>query len=101
MNENKPNLNKYLPIGTVVLLKNAKKRLMIIGYCSVDAEKKGKMYDYSGCLYPEGMVDSKQIALFDHNQIAKVFYLGLSDQEDKQFKVKLNKAAINFTNKVQ
>ena len=25
--------NKVLPIGTIVLLKNATKRVMIIGYC--------------------------------------------------------------------
>ena len=30
---------KYLPIGTVVTLQNAKKRIMIIGYCPVDNEK--------------------------------------------------------------
>lgn len=77
---------KFLPIGTVVLLKGAKKRLMITGFCSYDEEKRDKAYDYTGCLYPEGIITSKQMALFDHSQIEKIFYLGYSDDEDKAFK---------------
>ena len=81
---------RFLPIGTVVLLKGAKKRLMITGFCSFDDAKKDKAYDYTGCLYPEGIISSKQMALFNHNQIEKIYYLGLQDQEEKSFKEKLN-----------
>lgn len=83
------NLGRFLPIGTVVLLKGGKKRVMITGFCSFDEEKKDKAYDYTGCLYPEGIISSKQIALFNHSQIEKIFYLGLRDEEEKQFKQKL------------
>ncbi len=83
------NLGRFLPLGTVVLLKGAKKRLMITGFCSFDEEKKDKMYDYTGCLYPEGIITSKQMALFDHSQIEKIFYLGLRDNEEIEFKKKL------------
>ena len=48
---------KYLPIGSVVILKNGRKRLMITGYAQVDLEKKDKIYDYCSCLYPEGVID--------------------------------------------
>lgn len=80
---------KFLPIGTVVLLKGAKKRLMITGFCSYDLADKTKAYDYTGCLYPEGIITSKETALFNHNQIEKIYFLGYSDQEEKNFKVKL------------
>lgn len=83
------NLGKFLPIGTVVLLKGAKKRLMITGFCSFDEGKKDKAYDYTGCLYPEGIITSRQMALFNHSQIEKVYHLGLRDEEEKQFKQKL------------
>lgn len=83
------NNGKFLPIGTVVLLKGGKKRLMIIGFCSYDAEKKDKAYDYTGCLYPEGIISSKQMALFNHSQIDKIYHLGYSDEEEKTFKKKL------------
>jgi len=80
---------KFLPIGTVVILKGGTKRLMITGFCMLDKGNTNKMYDYSGCLYPEGMVSSDQTALFDHSQIEKVFYMGLEDQEEKEFMEKL------------
>ena len=40
---------KYLPIGTVVLLKDATKRIMITGYCSSIPEDVEKLYDDVGC----------------------------------------------------
>lgn len=83
------NLGRFLPIGTVVLLKGGKKRLMITGFCSFDEEKKDKAYDYTGCLYPEGIISSKQMALFNHSQIEKVYHLGLRDKEEQKFKEKL------------
>ena len=84
------NVKKYLTIGTVVLLKNGKKRIMITGFCVIPEEDKNKMFDYTGVLFPEGAIDSKQGLMFDHNQIDKIYHLGLSDEEEKQFKEKLD-----------
>ena len=92
MEENMIDVNeteKYLPIGTVVLLKGATKRLMIAGYCAVDQEKKDEMWDYSGCMYPEGFLSSTQSFLFDHSQIAKIYSLGYKDNEEEEFQQKL------------
>lgn len=88
------NYEKYLPIGTVVMLKGGKKRAMITGFCSIAGEDNSKVYDYSGCLYPEGIIASNQTLLFNHEQIEKVYYLGFVDDEEKNFKEKL-KAVIN------
>lgn len=84
-------LRKYLPIGTVVLLKNAKKRIMITGFCAVKEEnKKSQIFDYCGVLYPEGVVKVDQVCLFNHKQIEKVFHMGLyKDEEERAFKKKL------------
>lgn len=80
---------KYLPLGSVVLLENGTKRLMITGFCVVPNDDKTKIYDYSGCLYPEGVISSEQIALFNHDQINTIYAIGYSDDEEKQFKEKL------------
>lgn len=80
---------KYLPIGSVVLLNNGTKRLMITGFCVVPNDDKTKIYDYSGCLYPEGMLSSDEVALFNHDQIKQIYALGFSDEEEKFFKSKL------------
>lgn len=90
MNEKYP---KYLPIGTVVLLKGGSKRVMIMGFCPMAESDKTKVYDYTGVLYPEGYLNPNQVCLFDHNQIDKIYCLGLSDEEEKKFKVELNKLA--------
>ncbi len=86
MNEIK---EKYLPVGTVVLLQNGTKRVMINGFCTMDASNPSKIYDYSGVLYPEGSLSSDQTLLFDHSQIVRVDHMGLEDQEELDFKVKL------------
>ena len=90
---------KYLPIGTVVLLKGGKKRAMITGFCSVAQENQEKIYDYSGCVYPEGYLSSNQVCLFDHDQIDKIFFLGYEDEEEKAFKEKLNTIVSTIENK--
>lgn len=83
------NNEKYLPIGTVVMLKGGSKRIMITGFCSFANDDKSKIYDYSGCLYPEGIISATQTLLFDHSQIEKIYHIGLIDDEEKEFKNKL------------
>ena len=81
---------KYLPIGTVVLLKEATKRLMITGYCSSQPTTPDIIYDYVACLFPEGNLAGDDVALFNHDQIGSVSHMGLADDEyvelDKQIK---------------
>ena len=80
---------KYLPIGSVVLLNNGAKRLMITGFCVAGNDDQDKIFDYSGCLYPEGMLSSDEVALFNHDQIKQIYALGFIDEEEKNFKIKL------------
>lgn len=86
----KQKYEKYLPIGTIVLLKKGKKKVMIIGFCGYDKNNEEDMHDYIGCIYPEGLVSSDVNLLFDHNQIDKIYHLGYRDNEEVEFKNKLN-----------
>ena len=81
--------SKLLPIGSVVLLNNGTKKIMITGFYSVPANDNSKVYDYCGCLFPEGVISSEQNLLFDHNQIMRVCYMGYTSDEEKEFKTKL------------
>jgi hypothetical protein len=72
---------KYLPIGSVVLLKEGKKRLMIYGRRQRDTAA-NKEFDYLGCLYPEGNIDKKFNYLFNHRDIVQVFHLGCDSSEN-------------------
>ena len=69
-----------LPIGSVVLLKEAKKRIMIVGLNQKDAET-DKVWDYSAVLYPEGLLDSNNIHLFNEAQIDRMYFIGFQDAE--------------------
>ena len=82
--------DKYLPIGTVVLLKGGRKRAMITGFCSVAQENQEKIYDYSGCVYPEGYLSSNQVCLFDHDQIEKIYTTLLYAESDIQQAARLS-----------
>lgn len=85
---------KYLPLGTVVLLKDATKKVSIIGYKVYEEnDNEKKEYDYVGCLYPEGVVSSDKNLLFNHKQIQKVYYIGYNDEEYKKVNEILNRMA--------
>ena len=82
-------MNKFLPIGSVVLLKNSQKRIMIVGVKQkqVDSEK---VWDYSACLYPEGVLDPDRLFLFDAEQIERLYFIGFQDGEGLEFQNRLN-----------
>lgn len=86
---------KYLPIGSVVLLKNGTKKLMISSYLifSAGEEKEKKMFDYGGCPFPEGIIESEYAIGFNHEDIAEVIHVGLEDDEQKKLNDVLNKTA--------
>ena len=80
-------IKSLLPIGSVVLLKEGKKRLMIYGINQKTED--GKIYDYLGCLYPEGNISPEYTYLFNEEAIDGVFYLGLVDSEFSLYRNKL------------
>ena len=81
---------KMLSIGTIVLLKKSKKRILIIGYFPQEYND-SKVYDYSGVPFPEGLVDSRKILMFYHNQIEKVYHNSLWDDEVREFMNRIQK----------
>lgn len=88
------NKNEILPLGTVVLLKGATKKLMISGYYPIDEESK-KLYDYAACIWPVGYLDSKTMIVFDSDAIEKICFEGYSDDEQKKFIDGVKKFTLN------
>ncbi len=83
---------KYLPLGSVVLMKGGKKRIMVTGYAVKAPETGDRIWDYIGCLWPEGMITPDKNLLFDHKDIQQIFAIGYSDDEQKRFMSVLDKA---------
>lgn len=82
------NVENLFPIGTVVLLNEGTKKLMIIGILQ---ESQGKRYDYMGVTYPEGFMGPEYMFLFNQEDIQNVFYLGFMDSEYQIFRANLVK----------
>ena len=77
------NVKEYLPIGSVVLLKNGESKVMIYGIKQTTSGN--DEYDYIGVLYPEGNLGDEYTFLFNHQSIDKVFFRGYEDEEREAF----------------
>lgn len=82
-----------LPIGSVVLLKEGTKKLMIIGIKPVKEDEPNKIYDYIGVVYPEGFLGNQYNFLFNHEDINDVVFTGYNNPERENFIDFLEKAS--------
>ena len=83
-------IKDLLPIGTIVVLKEGEKRLMIIGVMQSEASANSKEYDYLGILYPEGHIGEQFQYLFNHEDINEIVFRGFEDKEREEFLNKLS-----------
>ena len=74
-----------LPIGSVVQLKQTDKAIMLCGRV-VGNTALNKVYDYVGCIYPEGVVDSSKLLFFNSEDIAECLFRGYENDEEKAFR---------------
>ena len=63
------------PIGSVIRLKDGKKKLMITGLAQRVIET-GVLYDYSAVMFPEGFFDGDHMYFFNDDAIGEVFFTG-------------------------
>lgn len=103
--------DRFLPIGTVVLLKNGKKEVMITSYgvmpegeITVNGKAENgdkKMFDYGACTYPEGFISPNNIIAFNHDKIEKVCYMGYETEEFTAFNKIMNKYFEDYKKKAE
>ena len=79
-----------LPLGSVVTLKEGNKKIMIVGRIQRNVET-NKIFDYSAVLWPEGIINSKKLYLFNHSDIQHLYFVGLQDVEEFNFRYELEK----------
>lgn len=92
-------MTDYLPLGSIVTLKQGNKRLMIVGRLQ-RMNQTGEIFDYSGCLWPEGSLDADHFYLFNHNQIDRLYHIGLQDPIEFEFKQFLKDQAEKLNEKL-
>lgn len=87
-------LEGVLPVGSVVLLKDSTKKVMIIGVCqfqAVEGEPKPRIWDYVACPFPEGYQGPNECYLFNGDQIENVYAIGYQDEEQMIMKTKYDR----------
>jgi len=77
-------MDYILPIGSVISLYAFEKRVMVAGVRQVEVAT-GKTWDYCGCYYPEGIINSRELVLFDQKDIESLYMLGFRDGEGLLF----------------
>lgn len=76
---------ELLPIGSIVKLSMGTKYLMVMGRFHRNLED-GQIFDYAGCLYPEGYQGGNSYYLFQHQQIEEIVFVGLQNAEELAYR---------------
>ena len=84
-------MKNYLPIGSIVKLKQGKVKLMIIGYCKTLRNGEIKEKDYIACIYPLGLTDLDNLLVFNNEDIEIIEVSGKTSDEFNNLKEFLNK----------
>ena len=74
-----------LPIGSVVKLVNAERMVMICGRIVVP-ENKEDIYDYVGCIYPEGIAGDSDMLFFNRDAIEMTCFIGFQDVQELTYR---------------
>lgn len=79
--------NKFLPIGSVVVLNGGEMKVMITGRQQIRTTDNTE-FDYVGCIYPDG-VDGENVLLFNAEDIVLVLFIGYQDLDELNYKLTL------------
>ncbi|MBQ4233249.1 MAG: DUF4176 domain-containing protein [Lachnospiraceae bacterium] len=74
-----------LPIGSVVKLTQGERLVMICGRIVVP-ENSTDIYDYIGCLYPEGVVGENEMMFFNRDSIETLHFIGFQDTQELTYR---------------
>ena len=86
-------ITKRLPLGSIVILNGGVQKLMIISRAMlIPIQNKQYLFEYGGCVYPQGLV-SDRVFYFNTEDISEVVFEGFSDEDD----VRMNKNIDKWT----
>ena len=88
MEETKKNYKGMLPLGSVVKLDRVEPYVMICGRI-VCAQSDDHIYDYVGCLYPEGIGKNDELVFFDREAIEELFFIGYQDEYELMYRTEI------------
>lgn len=78
-------MERLLPIGSIVRLKNGEQKLMIISRAAL-YNNQGTLgyFEYSACLYPNGHTNQNAF-FFNEENIEEIIFEGFCDKDEENF----------------
>lgn len=74
--------DKYVPLGSIVIVKGSVKKIVIIGRgIAVRQEGELQYFDYAGCTYPEGLIGDT-VLYINHEDLEEIVFEGYQDEDD-------------------
>ena len=75
----------FLPLGSVVKVKDSDKRLLIIGRgMKLYQDGSETIYDYGAVPYPEGIIGDQE-CFINHSDIVEIVFKGYEDQDNEEY----------------
>ena len=87
--------DEMLTLGSVVSIKGKEQRYMI--FSRLMRNEDNKLFDYYGCLYPEGNTTPDDNILFNSDEISNVYFNGYKDEKE----IERNKLLIRYKNIIE
>ena len=84
--------NNYLPVGTIIRIEGCEEKIMIAGYKIGDGTN---TYDYSGIIYPVGLIKKNEVMMFNKSEIIDIIFTGYEGEEFLNFKNIIDSSNVN------
>lgn len=78
------NVEGWLPVGSLVLLKDGDRPVMVTGQMQEEAGT-GSYWDYLGYPYPEGRADASKDYFFNRDMVDGVVFVGYQDEAGLEY----------------
>lgn len=75
---------KWLSNGSVISIKDARRRLMIVGRLQRGGD--GTLFHYAGVLWPEGLISPNELYLFNQEDISILWFMGFQEAEEFHYR---------------
>ena len=69
-------MKDFLPVGSVVRLKDEDRLFAIAGFCQALPEDDAEIFDYAAVPYPYGYINSDMLFLFNNDDIDEIKFTG-------------------------
>lgn len=77
-------MKRLLPLGTIVKLKEETDKIMIVSRL-VRKERNGEIFDYCGCLVPQGIQNPNNVVIFNHEDVNRLLFIGFQDEQEIEY----------------